>query len=497
MNKNDTFQILIEDMTDNGEGIGRYNGYTLFVKDSVIGDFIEGKVIKAKKSYGYGKLTKVITPSPDRVIPPCPVAGPCGGCQLQALSYDAQLRFKYNRVLNHLKRIGGFENVPIKPVIGMEAGFACAEAVPGNANGGESETFKEYANALGNANGGENKTSMLPLRYRNKAQYPVGRSRDGRIIAGFYAGRTHSIIECEDCLLGDPVNSKILKIIISHMEEYKIEPYNEETHSGLVRHVLIRKGCHTGEIMVCIVINGTKLTAVEQLVQRLCKIAGMTSISLNVNREKGNVILGTRIINIFGPGYITDKIKDISYHISPLSFFQVNPVQTEKLYSKALEFAGLTGSETVWDLYCGTGTISLFLARAAKQVYGVEIIPAAIENAKDNAKLNSITNAEFFVGKSEEVLPEKYAESGGRLNADVIVVDPPRKGCEENLLEVITRMQPQRIVYVSCDSATLARDLKYICERGYEPKEVQPVDMFPMSVHVETVVLMSREVERQ
>ena len=462
MNKNDIFQIRIEDMTDNGEGIGRFNGYTLFVKDTVVGDVIEGKVIKAKKNYGYGRLMKIIEPSSDRVIPPCPVAGPCGGCQLQALSYEAQLRYKYNRVLNHIKRIGGFEDITVEPVLGMQP----------------EEYDSEY---------------NLPLRYRNKAQYPIGRSKDGRIIAGFYAGRTHSIIECPDCLLLDPVNSDILDIVISHMEKYNIEPYNEETHKGLVRHVLIRKGYHTGELMVCIVINGTSIKAADELADRLSTIKGMTSICLNVNREKGNVILGRQIINILGPGYIEDMIKDIRYRISPLSFFQVNPIQTERLYSKVLEFAALTGHENVWDLYCGIGTISLFLARSAGRVYGVEIIPAAIENAKENAGLNGISNAEFFVGKSEEVLPEKYIESNRTLKADVIVVDPPRKGCDEELLDVMASMSPERIVYVSCDSATLARDLKYLCGRGYDIKKVQPVDMFAMTCHVETVVLLSQQ----
>ena len=470
MNKNDIFQIKIEDMTDNGEGIGKYDGYTLFVKDTVIGDEIEGKVIKAKKNYGYGKLLKLITPSPNRCTPACPAAGPCGGCQLQALTYEAQLEFKYNKVLNHLKRIGGFENVPIKPVIGMEES---------DFSGGENtDAVSERA--------------FTPLRYRNKAQYPIGRNRDGRIIAGFYAGRTHSIIECEDCLLGDEINSKILKVVISHMEKYNIEPYDEESHKGLVRHVLIRKGYHTGEIMVCIVINSTTLKALPELAERLNTIEGMTSVSLNVNREKGNVILGQKIINVSGPGYIEDCIKDIRYRISPLSFFQVNPIQTERLYSKALEYAALTGRENVWDLYCGTGTITLFLARQAKHVYGVEIIPAAIENANENAKINNITNADFFVGKSEEILPQKYRESNGELKADVIVVDPPRKGCEESLLEVMAQMAPERIVYVSCDSATLARDLKYLCGRGYELKEVQPVDMFPMTVHCEVVCWLSK-----
>ena len=452
MNKNDLFTAEIIDMTEDGEGIGKIDGFTVFVKDAVIGDVIEGKLTKVKKTYGYGRLMKVLPPSADRVIPSCPVAAPCGGCQLQALSYEAQLRFKERRVKGHLERIGHFENLPMEPIIGME---------------------------------GE------PLRYRNKAQFPVGRGKDGRIVCGFYAGRTHSIIPMEDCQLGLPVNRQVTQTVISFMEEYHIEPYDEENHRGLVRHILVRCGFHTGQVMVCLVINGTRLPHDKELVSRLQKnVPGLVSVSLNINREKTNVILGRELVNLYGSGYLEDMIGDVRFRISPLSFFQVNPVQTEKLYGKALEFAGLTGDEIVWDLYCGIGTISLFLAQKAKQVYGVEIIPAAVENAKENAVLNRMENAEFFVGKAEEVLPEKYRQSGGKMAADVIVVDPPRKGCDEALLETMVKMGPERIVYVSCDSATLARDLRYLCDRGYEVKKVQPVDMFPMSVHCETVCLL-------
>ena len=329
-----------------------------------------------------------------------------------------------------------------------------------------------------------------PFRYRNKGQFPFGRSKDGRIIYGFYAGRTHSIIEAEDCLLGAPVNRKILETIRSFMEEYGIEPYEEEMHRGLVRHTLIRVGYHTGQIMVCLVINGNNLPNSRRLAEELMKIEGMTSISLNINREKTNVILGNKMVYLAGSPYITDRIGDLTYRISPQSFYQVNPVQTERLYGKALEFAGLTGQETVWDLYCGIGTISLFLAKKAKQVYGVEIVPAAIENARENAALNEISNVEFFVGKAEEVLPEWYENHEG-ASADVIVVDPPRKGCDETLLCTMVKMRPEKIVYVSCDSSTLARDLKYLCREGYRLERVQPVDMFPQGVHVETVAFLN------
>ena len=454
MNKNDLFMTEIIDMTEDGEGVGKIDGFTVFVKDAVIGDVIEGKLIKVKRTYGYGRLMKVVTPSADRVQLACSVAVPCGGCQLQALNYEAQLRFKERRVKGHLERIGHFEHLPIEPIIGMEG---------------------------------------QPLRYRNKAQFPVGRNKEGKIITGFYAGRTHSIIPVEDCQLGLPVNRQVTRTITNFMEEYHIEPYDEENHKGLVRHILVRCGFHTGQAMVCLVINGTRLPHDKELVRRLQEaVPELVSVSLNVNREKTNVILGRELINLYGPGYLEDMIGDVRFRISPLSFFQVNPVQTEKLYGKALEFASLTGDEVVWDLYCGIGTISLFLAQKAKQVYGVEIIPAAVENAKENAKLNHMDNAEFFVGKAEEVLPEKYRQSGGKMAADVIVVDPPRKGCDEALLETMVKMAPERIVYVSCDSATLARDLRYLCDRGYEVKKVQPVDMFPGTVHVETVVLLSK-----
>ena len=452
MEKNEIFETEIVDMTEDGEGIGKVDGFTVFIKDTVIGDHVEAKLIKSKKTYGYGRLVKVLSPSAFRVEPTCPVAAPCGGCQLQAMSYESQLKFKESRVRGHLERIGHFTDIPMEPIIGME---------------------------------GE------PLRYRNKAQFPVGKSKDGQIITGFYAGRTHSIIPVEDCLLGMPVNRQVTKIVTEFMEKYHIEPYNEETHRGLVRHILVRCGFHTGQVMVCLVINGTKLPRHEELVKCLSEaVSGLVSVSLNVNREKTNAILGRELINLYGHGYLEDMIGDVRFRISPLSFFQVNPVQTEKLYGKALEFAGLSGGEIVWDLYCGIGTISLFLAKKAKQVYGVEIIPAAIENAKENARRNHMDNVEFFVGKAEEVLPEKYAQSGGTMAADVIVVDPPRKGCDEALLDTMVKMAPKRIVYVSCNSATLARDLRFLCDRGYELMRVQACDMFPMSVHTETVVLL-------
>ena len=449
--KNDLVTLEIEDCGIDGEGIGKADGFTVFVKDAVIGDTVTAKIIKAKKNYGYGRLMEVLKPSPYRVEPKCEFARQCGGCQLQALSYEQQLVFKTNKVKGHLERIGGFTDIPMEPIIGMDELF----------------------------------------HYRNKAQFPVGRNKEGKIVTGFYAGRTHNIIENRDCALGVAENKEVLDRVIAHMEKYGIEPYNEATGKGLVRHVLIRYGYFTKEVMVCLILNGNKIPKEELLVKSLCEIPGMTSITINVNKKHSNVILGEEIRLLWGQEYITDRIGDISYQISPLSFYQVNPMQTQKLYAKALEYADLHGQETVWDLYCGIGTISLFLAQKAKFVRGVEIVPAAIENAKENAKLNGLENTEFFVGKAEEVLPREYKKNG--VYADVIVVDPPRKGCDETLLETMIEMNPERIVYVSCDSATLARDLKYLCERGYELRKVCPVDQFGMTVHVETVVLLSQQ----
>ena len=449
--KNDIVTLEIVDCGTDGEGIGKADGFTVFVKDAVIGDTIVAKIMKAKKNYGYGRLMEILKPSPYRVEPVCLSARQCGGCQLQAVSYEKQKVFKEKKLRGHLERIGGFTEFPMEPLIGMDD----------------------------------------PYHYRNKAQFPVGRNKEGRIVTGFYAGRTHAIIENRDCALGIPQNKDVLDRVIAHMEKYNIAPYDEATGKGLVRHIFVRYGFFTGELMVCLIINGQDLPHQRELVEKLCEIPGMTSISLNMNKKRSNVILGDKVKTIWGEDYITDKIGDISYEISPLSFFQVNPKQTWKLYSKALEYADLHGEETVWDLYCGIGTISLFLAQKAKFVRGVEIVPAAIEDAKRNAQINHIENVEFFVGKAEEVLPREYEKNG--VYADVIVVDPPRKGCDEMLLKTILKMQPKRVVYVSCDSATLARDLRFLCDNGYELKKVCGVDQFPQTVHVETVVLLSHK----
>lgn len=477
--KNDIVTVKIEDIGTEGEGIGKLEGFTLFVKDAVMGDVVEARLVKVKKNYAYARLEKVLTSSPLRVKPVCPYHKQCGGCQIQAMSYEAQLQFKENKVKNNLVRIGGFDQLFIEsvmePVVGMEQ----------------------------------------PWHYRNKAQFPVGTDKDGRIITGFYAGRTHSIIANTDCALGVEENEPILQKVLAYMQNEKVSAYDETTGQGLVRHILIRKGFTSGEIMVCLVINGKSLPKEDRLVSTLREIPGMTSIWLNYNTKNTNVIIGTEGRVLWGQNTITDVIhrrsieeinsgKDclrydskenapqgITFAISPLSFYQVNPIQTEKLYSLALEYAGLTGEETVWDLYCGIGTISLFMAQCAKEVHGVEIVPQAIEDARKNAERNHIENATFYVGKAEEVLPRLYEEE--HIFADVICVDPPRKGCDEACLNTIIKMAPKRIVYVSCDSATLARDLKYLCENGYEIRKVRAVDQFGQTVHTETVILLSRK----
>ncbi len=461
MRKNETAVVKIEDIGVNGEGIGKVDGYTLFVKDAVIGDVVEVKVMKAKKNYGYAKLINVLEPSKDRVQAKCSVARQCGGCQIQELSYEKQLKFKEKKVRGNIERIGGFSSEFLDFVM---------EEICGMDN---------------------------PFHYRNKAQFPFGTDKNGQIVTGFYAGRTHQIIPNMECALGCEENGKILKIIVDFMNKYHISAYDEKTGKGFVRHALIRFGFTTKEIMVCLVVNGDNFPHSEKLVDNLRKIEGMTSITYSVNKENTNVIMGKSIHLLWGQTYITDYIGNVKYQISPLSFYQVNPKQTENLYQYALEYAGLTGEETVWDLYCGIGTISLFLAQKAKKVYGVEIVPQAIEDAKRNADINGIENAEFFVGKAEEILPEYYENyarehDGEKAYADVIVVDPPRKGCDETLLRTMTDMRPERIVYVSCDSATLARDLKYLCENGYELRKVRAVDMFPNTVHVESIVLLSK-----
>ncbi len=511
--KNDILELEITGMGNEGEGIGRINGYTLFVKDAMAGDVVRVKVIKAKKHYGYGRLLEIITPSANRVTPPCPTARQCGGCQLQHCSYESQIQWKEEKIRECLNRIGKFN---------IQKAGQTAEEDGQQANvlkaGQTAEEDGQQANVLKTGQTAGEGGQQIPLEtppvimepllamdkpehYRNKAQFPVGISRDGNPVAGFYAGRTHNIIANTDCMIQHPCTAPIVETVLAFLQDFSIPPYDEKEHAGLVRHILIRVGVFTGQIMVCLVINGNALPHSESLVRRLldCHLDGcsakgqklrISSICLNKNTEKTNVILGSKISCLYGKPYIEDNIGAIKYRISPLSFYQVNPIQTAKLYETALSFADLKGGEIVWDLYCGIGTISLFLAQKAEKVCGVEIVPQAVEDARKNAEINKIENVTFFAGAAETVVPEQYEKSGGSLKADVVVLDPPRKGCNEKLLNTVVRMNPERIVYVSCDPATLARDLRYLCDNGYMLKRVRGCDMFGMSYHVETVCVL-------
>ncbi|MCD8380551.1 MAG: class I SAM-dependent RNA methyltransferase [Lachnospiraceae bacterium] len=584
--KNQTIQLEITDLNTDGEGIGKVDGFPFFIKDTVPGDVVTATVMKMKKNYGYARLLTLLTPSPDRVEPVCPQHRACGGCQLQTLSYEKQMEFKENKIANNLRRIGGLSDKEV-------------------------EAAREPFVGMG-----------VPFHYRNKAQYPVGKDKDGKTVCGFYAGRTHTIISNTDCALGAEENEEILRAVLAHMDQYHIAPYDETSGHGLVRHILIRSGFESGRIMVCLVVNlspvewekcGWERLKAGELVERLCglrlsadnditcgdecrntkgsgKNAGyvgkqanqmkrdildmengqamveqpansgernvhgremtrrICSISVNFNTRRDNVIMGDTCRTLWGSDTIEDSlyIRDVSndfartgdfltFHISPLSFYQVNPRQTEKLYSIALDYAALTGRETVWDLYCGIGTISLFMACRAGLVCGVEVVPQAIDDARANAAANGITNATFYVGKAEKVLPAFYEKYHGEeegmpdcepmegnaaekfrasasdgaaseknphmrtasatvlTHPDVIVVDPPRKGCDQACLDTMLQMQPDRIVYVSCDSATLARNIKYLREGGYELKKWRGVDQFGQTVHCECATLMTRK----
>jgi len=449
--KNEYYEIEIDSLGHEGEGVGRIEGYTVFVPNGLPGDRLKIKILKVKKTYAYAKLVDIIHPSSDRVTPLCPAFIKCGGCQLQHLAYAQQLRMKKQKVIDNLQRIGKIENIVVHDVIGMEK----------------------------------------PERYRNKAQFPVGAGSDSKDIkVGFYAPRSHNIVEIKGCYIQHEINDDIVKTVKAWMQQYNIPPYDESAGRGLIRHIFTRVGVKSGEIMVVLVTNGTRIPEKEHLIKALQDISrNIVSIIQNINTKKTNVILGEENKVLWGKDSIIDYIGNIKFRISPMSFYQVNPVQTEVLYNKALEYAGLTGEETVFDIYCGIGTISLFLAQKAKKVVGVEIVPQAVEDAKKNAELNGINNVEFHEGAAEEVIPKLYEQG---YQSDVVVVDPPRKGCDEVLLDTIVKMQVEKIIYVSCNPSTLARDLRYLEDRGYKTMEAQPVDMFPHTSHVETVCLLCR-----
>ncbi len=498
--KNQIAEIEITDLSDNGEGIGKIDGYTLFVKDTVIGDRVKVRITKAKKTYGFGRLEEIIRPSENRVEPVCCLHRKCGGCNLQSMSYEAQLSFKEKKVRESLIRIGGFDKEFIEeimdPVIGADK----------------------------------------PLRYRNKAQFPVGYDNVRNVILGFYTSRTHDIVGCNECYLISEDFLEITKILTNHFNKYKVIPYNEKDGSGSIRHILIRKGFHTGEIILCLILNSEEIEETTknqgserwipkkagafgdnlnkdiikinqtvntdnvrklvpeylprqaELIERLKAVKGVKSICVNLNNERTNVILGRKTVTLWGSDAIRDKLMGLEFEISAASFYQVNPEQTEKLYGLVREYAALTGKEEVWDICCGIGTITLMLAKDAARVHGIEIVPQAIENAKKNARINKISNSEFICSAAEEVLPK--LKDG--IRADVIVMDPPRKGMDERALRVVAETGPEKIIYVSCDPATLARDLKFLAGFGYVPVKIRPVDMFPQTIHVECVSLLQR-----
>ncbi len=450
LKKNEIHQTEITGMTTEGSGVGRINGTAVFITNTAIGDVINTRIIKTSKNYAIGRIEEIITPSPDRTQPDCEYFSQCGGCTYRHITYEAECDIKQQRVKDAVTRIGGFENLEIKPIIG------------GNSRN----------------------------HYRNKAQLPVGVDNKGNLVMGFYAYHSHRIVNSTSCNLQPAVFSQIGEIVREWAVKNKITPYNEQAHTGLLRHLYIRYGEITGEIMVCLVINGNTIPHTEILTENLKQIDGFKSLQLNINKEKTNVILGKKCITLYGSDYITDVLCGLKFNISPLSFYQVNRTQAEKLYSIAQQYAQLQPDDVLLDLYCGTGTIGLSMAHKVKQLIGVEVIPQAIENAKRNATLNNINNAEFICGDATKA--SKDLEARG-IKPSVIIVDPPRKGCDKQLIEIISNMSPQRVVYVSCDSATMARDIKIFNEYGYTPQQVTPVDMFPGTSHVECVCSLSRK----
>ncbi|WP_458414895.1 23S rRNA (uracil(1939)-C(5))-methyltransferase RlmD [Schinkia sp. CFF1] len=443
--KNDVLDVTFEDLTHDGAGVAKVSGYPIFVPGGLPGEQAQIKVVKVQKGYGYGRILEFYKKSPDRVEPACPIYKQCGGCQLQHLSYEGQLKFKQKQVKEVLKRVGKLENITVHPVLGM----------------------------------------MDPWKYRNKSQVPVG-EMEGGLVAGFYQQRSHTIINMEECLIQADVNDRVVQGVKGIAEKYGIKAYHEGTHTGTLRHIVTRYGRKSKDVMVVLITRTEELPRKEHIIEEIHRsFPQVKSIIQNINPKRTNVIFGDKTKVLWGDEYLYDSIGDIQFAISARSFYQVNPEQTKVLYDKALEYANLTGEETVIDAYCGIGTISLFLAQKAKKVYGVEIVPEAIEDAKRNAKLNYMNNVDFEVGKSEDIIPAWHKQG---IQADVIVVDPPRKGCDRELLQTIIEMKPKRVVYVSCNPGTLARDLRILEDGGFKTVEVQPVDMFPHTAHVECVV---------
>jgi 23S rRNA (uracil1939-C5)-methyltransferase len=491
VSKNDEVVVDIVGLTHDGEGVGRADGFTLFIQGALPGERVRAKVLKVKKQYGYAKLLELVEASPDRVEAPCPIFKQCGGCQLQHMDYAAQLRWKRQHVVDNLERIGKLQ-------VAADAGAGAGDRDGADAGTAVGELADSHS---GSAGAGAGAAAVVvhptigmdePWRYRNKAQVPMGMAAEGeaamRLIGGFYAQGSHRIIDMEECLIQHSQNDEIVAQVKDIGRELGVTAYNEETGRGLLRHVMARVGVVSGEAMVVLVTNGQRIPQVERWIERIREaLPSVKSIVQNVNTRKTNVIFGDDTRVLWGSDVIYDDLDGIRFAISARSFYQVNPSQTVKLYRKAVEYAGLTGSETVIDAYCGIGTISLFLARSAGHVYGVEIVPEAIEDARRNAALNGIANVAFEAGAAEIVIP-RWRKEG--IVPDVIVVDPPRKGCDSALLETILEMCPQRVVYVSCNPSTLARDLRVLEDGGYRTVQVQPVDMFPHTVHVECCSLL-------
>lgn len=449
VNKGDLINGEIIDISHEGKGVVKLEGFTIFTEGGTLGDKVNIKILNVKKKYAIGKTIEIVEPSKYRVKEICSISDICGGCQLQGLDYKKQLELKNNIVLNSLKRISELENVNIRDIIGMDN----------------------------------------PYNYRNNVQIPVGLD-NGKTAIGFYKRGSHEIADIQNCSIQHHIANEVVKVMREYVEEFNVEPYDTKTGRGLLRHIIVRNSFKTEDAMVVLVINGKKIPNESQLIEKLKdRIPKLKSVILNFNTKKTNLVMGPKSKTIFGSKRIVDYIGDLEFHLSAESFFQVNPVQTEILYNSALKYADLNGTETVFDIYCGIGTISLFLSQQAKRVYGIESVPQAVKDAKENAKINEIDNVEFHAGKAEELLPKLYEEG---IKADVVVVDPPRKGCEPEVLDTIIKMKPQRVVYVSCNPSTLARDLKILSENGFEVSEVQPVDMFPHTMHVECVTLMSR-----
>ena len=449
--KNEYLDVEFTDLTSEGFGVAKVDdGYTIFVEKALPGEKAKIRLEKVKKRYAYGKLVELYTKSPDRIDIPSHELPKYGGCQLQHMTYERQLQFKQNVVEQALKRIGGLDEVVVHPIIGMEN----------------------------------------PWHYRNKTTVPVG-EKNGKLVAGFYRPRSHKIVDTDDNVIHIEEINEAVRVVKEAAIRLGIPPYNETEHTGVLRHIMARYGLATGELMVGVITRTEELPHKEELVEEIVsRLPKVKSVIQNINPKRTNVILGEESKVLWGNEVIYDNIGDIRFAISAHSFYQVNPVQTKVLYDKALEYADLTGEETVIDAYCGIGTISLFLAKKAKKVYGIEVVPEAIEDAKRNAEQNGITNTEFLVGKAEEVIVD-LAEEG--IAADVVVVDPPRKGCDEVLLKTIIEMKPKKVVYVSCNPSTLARDLRILEDGGYRTLEVQPVDMFPQTTHVECCALLIKK----